>query len=229
MGFAGQTKASVNAKGELVLPFPGLNGKPRHWVEVAPFLWRDTGGHDHLAAKVVDGKVVRFSFDELSPFMVFERVPWYQDSAWLLPLALCASNVALALTALMWPIAAIVRRRYGALLALDAKSLRAYRWSKIAAILILAALGTWGWTLTSMLKDLNKLSAKFDSTVRFAEFFGIVIFIGGFGVMLWHLWTVWSGTRRWPAKLWSIVLALAAFFVLWVAFVFKLIGLGLYY
>ena len=32
-----------------------------------------------LAAKVVDGKAVRFSFDELSPFMVFERVPWYSE------------------------------------------------------------------------------------------------------------------------------------------------------
>ena len=65
--------------------------------------------------------------------------------------------------------------------------------------------------------------------MRFAQVFGIVAFIGGFGVMLWHLWTVWSGTRRWPAKLWSIVLALSAFFVLWVAFAFNLIGFGLYY
>jgi CubicO group peptidase (beta-lactamase class C family) len=228
VGFIGQTKAGVNAKGELVLPFPGLNGKPRHWVEVAPYLWRDTGSHDHLAVKLVDGKALRFSFDELSPFMVFERVPWYQDSTWLLPLT-CAGIAAFALTALMWPIVAIVRRRYGAALALDPQSLRAYRWSKIASILILAGLATWAWTLTSMLKDINNLSSKLDSAVRFAQLFGIVVFIGGFGVMLWHLRTVWRGTRRWPAKLWSVVLALSAFFVLWVAFAFKLIGFGLYY
>jgi hypothetical protein len=47
--------------------------------------------------------------------------------------------------------------------------------------------------------------------------------------MLWNLRTVWSGTRRWPAKVWSIVLALAAFIVLWVAFAFKLIGFGVNY
>jgi CubicO group peptidase (beta-lactamase class C family) len=228
VGFIGQTKAGVNAKGELVLPFPGLNGKPRHWVEVSPFLWRDTGSHDHLAVQLVDNKVVRFSFDELSPFMVFARVPWYQDSAWLLPLT-CAGLAALLLTAVMWPVVAIVRRRYGATLTLDPKSLRAYRWSKIASILIVAAFSTWALTITLMLKDLNNLGAKFDSVVRFAQVFGVVAFIGGFGVMLWHLWTVWSGTRRWPAKLWSIVLALSAFFVLWVAFAFKLIGFGLYY
>ena len=228
VGFIGQTKAGVNGKGELVLPFPGLNSKPRHWVEVSPFLWRDTGSQDHLAVKLVDGKVVRFSFDELSAVMVFERVPWYQDSAWLLPLT-CAGLAALLLTAVMWPVVAIVRRRYSATLTLDPKSLRAYRWSKIASILIVAAFTTWALTLTFMLNDLNNLSNKFDSTVRFAQIFGIVVFIGGFGVMLWHLRTVWSGTRRWPAKLWSIVLALSAFFVLWVAFAFKLIGFGLYY
>ena len=228
LGLVGQTKAGVNAKGELVLPFPGLNTKPRHWVEVAPFLWRDTGGHDHLAVKVVDGKAVRFSFDELSPFMVFNRVPWYQDGAWLLPLV-CASLAALVITGLAWPIAAVVRRRYGATLALDSKSLRAYRSSKIAAILIFAALATWALTLTLMIKDINNLSSKFDSMVRFTQIFGIVVFIGGFGVMLWHLWTVWSGARRWPAKLWSVVLVLASFFVLWVAFAFNLIGFGLYY
>jgi|HubBroStandDraft_1064217.scaffolds.fasta_scaffold00039_50 CubicO group peptidase (beta-lactamase class C family) len=228
LGLVGQTKAGIDKKGGLVLPFPGLNGKPRRWVEISPFIWRDTGGHDLLAVKVADGKAVRFSFDELSPFMVFYRVPWYQDSAWLLP-ALSASLAALLITALTWPIVAIVRRRYGAALALDPKSLRAYRLSKIAAIAIAAAFGTWALTLTLMINDINNLGSKFDSVVRFAQIFGIVAFIGGFGVMLWHVWTVWSGARRWPAKVWSIVLALAAFFVLWVAFAFNLIGFGLYY
>ncbi|HYB64107.1 MAG TPA: serine hydrolase domain-containing protein, partial [Steroidobacteraceae bacterium] len=83
--FIGQTKLGANKKGELVLPFPGPNAKPRHWVEVAPFVWQDVNGHDRAAAKVVDGKPVRFSFDFLSPFMVYDRVPWYASSAWLMP------------------------------------------------------------------------------------------------------------------------------------------------
>src|SRR6202451_4665317 len=85
VGLFGQTKAGVNAKGELVVPFNGLNGKPRHWVETAPFVWRDQDSHERLAAKVVDGKVVRFSIDGISPFMVFDRVQWYANAAWLLP------------------------------------------------------------------------------------------------------------------------------------------------
>jgi CubicO group peptidase (beta-lactamase class C family) len=228
VGLIGQTKVSVDAKGELVLPFPNLNGKPSHWVETAPFVWRDRGSHYRLAAKVVDGKPVRFSFDELSPFMVFERPPWYQNAAWLLPL-LGASAAALLMTALLWPVTAMVRRRYGAKLILEGPALRAYRWSKIAAILILAALGTWAAAITMMFKDLNKLGPKFDSVLHFAQIFGILAFIGGFALMAWNLRTVWSGSRRWPAKMWSIVLVVASFMVLWVAFAFKLIGFGANY
>jgi hypothetical protein len=47
--------------------------------------------------------------------------------------------------------------------------------------------------------------------------------------MLWNLRTVWSEQRRWPAKLWSVVLTLSAASVLWLALVFKLISFGANY
>ena len=59
--------------------------------------------------------------------------------------------------------------------------------------------------------------------------FGILAFLLGSALIVWNLWTVWSGTRRWPAKVWSIVLALSAFIVLWVAFVFHLFSFGIYF
>jgi len=224
LGLLGQTKASVDSKGNLVLPILGLNGKPRQWVETTPFVWRDTGSHDRLAAKVVDGKVVRFSFDLISPFMVFDRVPWYMNSMWLLPL-LYVSLASLVLTALFWPITALVRRRYGATLALDTTSLRAFRLSKIAAILILAALGVWALGFALIFKDKNHL----DMIIRLAQSFGIIAFVGGPALILWNVRTVWNGTRRWPAKVWSIVLTLSSLTVLWIAFAFHLIDFGVNY
>src|SRR5580700_226350 len=125
--FIGQMKAGVNKDGELLVAVPGPNGKPRHWVEVAPFVWQDVDSHDRLAARVVDGKPVRWSFDTLSPFMVYDRTPWYQSSGWLIPLLL-VSFVALLITALLWPVAALVRRHYKAPLVLDARAASAYRW-----------------------------------------------------------------------------------------------------
>ena len=160
-----------------------------------------------FAAKVADGKAVRFSIDEISPFMVFDRVAWYKDGAWLVP-ALCAGLGALAITVLLWPVAAIVRRRYGATLQLDPAGLRAFRWSKIGALLLPAGLGPWGWTVSRMLHDDSNLSAKFDSPLLFTQFLGAVAFIVGTAAILWNLRAVWTGDRRWPAKTWSIMLTL---------------------
>jgi CubicO group peptidase (beta-lactamase class C family) len=228
VGLFGQTKLGVNDKGELVSPLNGLNGKPRHWVETTPFVWRDADGHERLAAKVVDGNAVRFSIDGISPFMVFDRVPGYANSAWLVP-ALYFALGALLLTAVFWPVTAIVRRRFGASLALDPDALRVYRLSKIGSILLLAGLGLWAFTVIRMFNDFNNLTNKFNGNIRFAEAFGILAFLSGSAFIAWNLWTVWNGTRRWPAKVWSIVLALSAFIVLWIAFSFNLFSFGIYY
>ncbi|HTL19666.1 MAG TPA: hypothetical protein VL220_03020, partial [Steroidobacteraceae bacterium] len=226
IGFLGQVKMGVDKNGELLVPaLTGLNDEPRHWVEIAPFVWLDTGSHDRLAAKVVDGKAVRWSFDLLSPFMVFDRVPWYENSAWLKPLAI-ASVVALLLTALLWPVTYWVRRRYEAPLRLDAPSLKAYRWSKIAAILILVALGLWTLTLALMIKNNNYLDGRLDGLLWLDEIFGTLAFIGGLIAMLWNLRAVWAGERRWPARVWSVVLSVSALMVLWVALAFKLVHFG---
>jgi hypothetical protein len=220
----GSTQLGLDAKGGLLAPFPGLNGLPRHWVEVAPFVWRDLNSHERLGAKVVDGKAVRFSIDMLSPFMVFERPDWYRNSDWLRPVFF-VSVAALFLTMLFWPITAITRRRFGARLVLNAPALRAYRLSKIGATAIVAATVAWVALLAVMITR----NAASDGVLRLVEFLGIIAFIGGFVCMLINLWAVWTGVRRWPAKLWSVVLALSAFFVLWVAFVFNLLSLGVNY
>src|SRR5207248_11506449 len=89
----------------------GTDEQPKKWREIAPFVWRNAVGGDRLAAKVENGRVVRFGYDEY-PFMLFEPVPWWWSSGWLLPLWI-AGLVALALTTLAWPTSALVRRRYG--------------------------------------------------------------------------------------------------------------------
>jgi hypothetical protein len=227
-GLIGQLKISVGPDGGLLLPLPGLNGQPRHWVEIAPFVWRDKDSHMRLAAKVADGKVTRLSFDMVSPFTVYERPPWYKNAGWLVPLLL-ASLSALLATALLWPVRAIVRRNYGASLTLEPRALRAYRLSRIAAIAIILALAGWALGLTAMLGDLGKLTDGLDPLLWFLEIFGAIAFVGGAAVMLWNLWVVWSGKRRWQAKVWTIVLALSSLTVLWVALAFKLIAFGVHY
>jgi CubicO group peptidase (beta-lactamase class C family) len=220
-----QNKISAGPKGELIANvLPGLNGQPRKWIEVEPFVWIDQDSHERLAAVVEDGKVVRWSIGLISPFTVYDRTPWYKSSALLMPL-LYFSLAVLLLTVIIWPTAAILRRRYGATLALEGRALRVYRFSKIAAAAILATLVGWAVLVTVMFEDLELLSGAMDALALVMQILSLIVFVGGLGVMLWNLWQVWrGGGRRWPAKVWSIALVVAAAVVLWVAVAFHLIG-----
>jgi CubicO group peptidase (beta-lactamase class C family) len=228
LALIGQTKLGVNPDGTLLTPFHGLNGKPRHWIEIAPFVWRAQEDHERLAAKVVDGRPVRFSIDLLSAFMVFERPPWYRDSAWLAPW-LYASLTALTLTALLWPITAIVRRHYRARLVLDRPALAAFRASKLGALALTLAMGLWAILIGVMIKDNTALSDTFDWALRSVQVVSALAFLGGTLAILWNVRAVWRGRRRWPARVWSLVLAVSAAAVLWVAIAFHLLGFGIYY
>jgi CubicO group peptidase (beta-lactamase class C family) len=229
VGLIGQVKVAVDAKGELLLPdVKELNGQPVKWVETSPFVWQDANGHDQLAAKVVDGQVTRFSYGLAGPFEVFLRADDARNGAWLTP-ALCVSLAALLLTVVFWPITAIVRRRYRARLDLASHEMRAYRLGKFGALLVLAAFGSWAVSVISMFSDLNKTTTAFDPVIRFDQVFGFIGFVGGLLLVLRNLWVVWSEPRRWPARLWSVVLVLSAGVVLWVAIAYHLIGWGVNY
>jgi len=230
-----QTKVSVGENGEPVVGggiFNGLGGQPPKWIATGPMQWRDPDSHETLVAKVIDGEAVRFSLGNIAPIIVWDRTPWYQNSTWLLPL-LYLSLAVLALTVIFWPVRAIVRKRYGSALGLEGRELKAYRYSRIAALAILGTLIGWVFAISAMFSDLNLLSASFLPVVITLQVITIVAFIGGFLAMLWYAWIVWSRAggfkATWKAKLWSLLLVIAAFTALWVGFVYHLIGIATQY
>jgi CubicO group peptidase (beta-lactamase class C family) len=220
----GQAKVSVDKDGNpLIAEAKTLGGQPRKWIHVGPMTWRDAGGHDLLTANVADGQATRFSFGELAPIIDFDRTPGYRSSAWILPLLYCSLAILLA-TALLWSTKWLVRRKYKAEWALDRPQLWAYRSTRIASILILALLVAWLLSAQTLLGNLAD-QATFNALLLPLELLSIVIFIGGFAVMLWYAYVAWSKRWRWTGKAWSILLVLAAGMVLYVALVFKLVAL----
>lgn len=229
LGLVGQIKVTDNGDGTISVPFwDDFAGKPTTWQEIAPFVWLEEGGEARLAAVVTDGVVQRFSIDGLSPFMVFDPADWWKSSSWLLPLV-NASLIALLLTALLWPVKAIVRRRYAQPAMFAGPDLGAYRWTKIASIATLAVIAAWMATVQAMFSDLAMLSGTLDPWLMALQLLSLVILVGSFLVSLWHASRVWTGGRRWPAKLWSVVLVIAFAAVLWVALAFHLIGFDTHY
>ena len=76
VGLLGQFRVNANADGTLVIPpLTGLNGQPKVWREVAPFVWREVGGKERLAAKIENGRVRFLGYDASSGIEVFVPVP----------------------------------------------------------------------------------------------------------------------------------------------------------
>jgi CubicO group peptidase (beta-lactamase class C family) len=229
LGLMGPAKVIVNPDTTISLAMlTSLNGEPKRWRETRPFVWREVDGKDVLAAKVENGRVVMFSGDMISPFMMFLPTPWWRSPGWLTPLAE-ASIAALLLTLILWPVAALVRRHYRAPFPLQGRDAVAHRRMRLAALAVALVLVAWGWTVTRLLSEISALSSKTDPWIWALQLLSLVAFVGAAAVALWHARVVWTGKRRWPAKAWSAVLALACTTLLYVAVVFKLIAFDVNY
>ncbi len=216
----GQLKIGLNQDGGI-----SLGSGNAKWVEIAPFVWRDLDSHERVAAKLVDGKVVRVGFDGGSPIVMYDRAPWYRSTAWILPLLL-AGLAALALTAIAWPVTAIVRRRHGAKLEIAGRDLRAYRLVRGFASAAVAVIVGWITSWTIMGGDMDNLAGGYEPYVWLLQIVGVVAFPVLMGAALWNGWQVWARKSGWFSKLWSVVLIVAALSLLWTALVFNLISFG---
>ncbi|RJF86220.1 serine hydrolase domain-containing protein [Sphingomonas cavernae] len=225
----GQVSVSVDARGGLVVPVArGLNGQPLQWVETAPFVWRAVGSHERLAAQVVDGKVVRWSIDGASPYLVFDRVPVSQSSAWLLP-ALYVSLAVLLLTLLHWPVSALIRRHYKAPLALGRRSLLAYRGVRLGSGLVLALLGGWAIAFVRMTADINNFTPRSDPLLWTLQILGVFILVGGVAIAGWNLALAVKEKRGWFGRLWAVLILLSMLVVLYTAWMFSLLAMTVNY
>jgi hypothetical protein len=223
-----QSTVAMEKDGTLVTSgFKDLAGQPRRWREVAPFLWHDVDGGGHLGALIHNGKVRWLSIDERSPIAVFMPVPGWQSAAWNLPLLYLALLVFL-LAAVLWPIAALVRRAHGKPLALQQPARRWYRWSRIAAFAHLLFFGGWVYVLARMNADIANLSDGFDSTLRIVQLAGALAIIGTIAVLA-NARHAWRSRGGWWRKLNSLALALACFATIWFAFSLHLLNVHLNY
>lgn len=223
----GPIKVVANEDGTIsVTAAMGAGGAPKKWREVAPYLWQDTDSTDRLAADVVDGEITRFSMEPYAPIMVFERLSTWR--ALSMPL-LVASLVVVLLTVIAWPVSALVRRYYGVRYALTGADARAHRLVRIGALLSLLATSAALGLVVGMLSKLEMTSPGTDGLIIAMRLFATVALPLGAGIAVWNAWHVLRGRRKWLAKLWALLLALACLFLLWIGVAHHVIGFGANY
>ena len=141
---------------------------------------------------------------------IFEPVPALSSPSALL--LMCAALAITALTALLWPLVAVLRRQHG--VAAPSRSVGAVR---LASVGVLVALGLWAACVMA-LENLDDTALL----LPLSQIATLLAFVGGFLGALWNLRRVFGAGA--VAGIWSRVLA-----VLWTLAFAVLLVLGYYH
>jgi CubicO group peptidase (beta-lactamase class C family) len=184
-----------------------LAGSRSVYREVRPMYWEEEHGKRRIQAVVENGKVTRWGMQPYAFAFVFEPVPAMAGAGALI--LLCAAVAVAALTALLWPLVAILRRKYKA--AAPLKSATAVR---CASVGVLVALGLWAATVTC-LENLDDTSVL----LPLSQIATLLAFGGGLLASVWQARTVFLSAS--PASKWARALS-----VLWLLSFAVLLILG---
>jgi CubicO group peptidase (beta-lactamase class C family) len=227
-----QTKVAALPDGKIVVSgINGLNGQPLKWHEISPFVWTDEAGDKRLAAEVRGGRVFQFSTDDFAAIFVFRPTPFGLSSAWLLP-ALIGGLGALALTALLWPVTAMVRRKYGARFALEGRDAASHRAARIGAAGAVLVVCAWLGLLLGGMANLDFFGPPATPWLALLGIVGPIVLLAALVAVVWDMLNVWrrrKGWGAWFARLWSVVLVLGVLVAIWVALSHHLYGLNTHY
>src|SRR6516162_3157314 len=180
-----QTAINARPDGKIGAP-RALEPGEATFREIAPDLWREEGGSRELALKTIDG--VKTVIDSENPISVLQPVPLLRSSALNLTV-LVGSLLVLALAAVIWPISAIVRRRYGRPPA--SRELRRL-WVFVGAAVALEIVYVIAWILLLapvLNTELWVYSWKLDPVVRTLQLAGLLV-IAAAAVGVWGLWRI---------------------------------------
>ncbi len=224
---APDTISSDSAGIVTVSTFRGVNGQPKHWREVGPFVWREVGGESTLGAKVKDGRVIFVASDDLPPVMALAPAPTW-EAGWN-RLLFMATVAILALTVILWPTIAIVRWRYRQPFPLAGRAATLHRLTRAVCLLDLIFLLSWLVLVTAASGSLELLTTSNDWLLRVIQVIGLIGIIGVVAPLANAVTTLGDSARGWWAKLCSVLIAAACLAVIWFAFADRLITLNLVY
>jgi CubicO group peptidase (beta-lactamase class C family) len=219
-----QTAISAKADGTIGAP-KVLEPGEATFREVGPDLWREVGGTRELALRTVSG--IKTVIDSEEPISVLHPVPFLRSASLNLTI-LGASLAILVLTAVLSPVTAILRRRYGRPAASE-EVRRFRRWIGAVVILDLLYVIAWIMLLQPVLStSLWVYSWRLDPVVRALQILGLLVIAAS----LVGLWALWRNSRLQSSRIvWvrNVALAAAMLGIVWIGVVGRLMSFNLNY
>lgn len=221
----GETKITVNAKDNTIsMGAKGLNQQPERFREIAPMVFRQVDGNAKIAF-APDPSGRRIAYIDY-PFMVFQEISNPLDKQnvnyFILGFSLCV----IALTLLLWPIAAILRKHYDKPLSLEPAAKRLRLWVRMVCFLVAAfVVGL----LVLLSKADRPLTEHNDFGLHLLQVLGLLTGIGAL-IAIYNSAKSWGDSQQWFwYKLWNTFLALSCVGFFWFIFHWHLLNFHLNY
>lgn len=188
------------------------SGNPKSWRGIGNTTFREIGGQQLLVFKRDSSGQMQMLTDD--PTEIYQRVPWYLDKS-VLQIALGFAVLLFALTLVLWPIGALLRRHYKRTLTLNLRERRLRLLVKIACAVELGALVTFAGILAYGFSNLTVFSERLDPWLRLLQ---LALLLGVIGtlVILYNGYRTWRtvGAGLWT-KIYASSLALASLVYAW--------------
>lgn len=187
----GQTAVNSDANG--VLTVEGVRsprGGLKRWREVGPLLYREVDGPDMIAFRR-DGNGIVTDLLPSSPIHLAQRVTGLASKNVLLPLIGTSVGV-LVLTLLLWPVAAIIRRRYARPLFSTTSDRMLYLLSRFVCVLQIAVIALVALPLSFANKNIAYIGDGMNPWLSAAHLMGWAACLGlaVLAIAAWRFWRV---------------------------------------
>lgn len=200
---------------------------PKRWREVAPDRWQEVGTDSLMHTKTDEnGRVTGITTDDYPAIFIAQPVPAGINKGWNLP-ALGISMAIALLAVIWWPVAAIVRRRYGRPHPLSGHHLLADRLVRGSALMMLTCLTGFALVMTLAIDPL--MFGEIDLVLRLLQLAGL---LGVLGLLPagWRAWKLWTDPAAgWWARIRASLMILVFAYFLYLVERFHLIGFALDY
>jgi len=221
----GQAKVVPNADGTINIdPFKGANGEIRKFEEVQPFVYREVGGHDEVAFKKDSSG--SWQFQILIPVFIFQQIG-LSENKYFNYFILISGLIVVALTVLLWPVGALVRKHYGRPLQLTSSEGRLRLITRLVCILFLGLFIGW-LVVLSMANEITAINALPRWVVIFG-LVGLLCTLGTLFVILNALRSLRTSGRWIWAKLHDLLLAAACVGLVWFLLNWKLMNFNVHF
>jgi CubicO group peptidase (beta-lactamase class C family) len=225
----GEARVEVDKKDNTIFlsdAFKNANGQPKHFREVGPMLFRDVDGQDKMAfVPDAHGRLVAYiDF----PFMVFQKVESTLDKTYVNYIVLGFSLGVIALTILLWPVAAILRWHYAKLLALDSRAKHMRTIVRIICFVDLLFVAGFALAITALEKP-GGFGAHADLWLHLVQTMGV---LGGLGALfaILNALVSWTDKQQWIwYRVWNVLLGVACVGAFWFAYHWHLLNFNLTY